>query len=115
ISAMLAAAAGCLSAHLTRTIAPNGYGFNQAVSILAFAVLGGTGRWVGGIVGGVGLTGLPGVLRFTGPYRGVVNGLILLLVIVYLRGGLVNPAGWLTLWGRIRSARRRAVESAASS
>jgi branched-chain amino acid transport system permease protein len=102
ISAMLAGAAGCLSAHLTRTIAPNGYGFNQAVGILAFAVLGGTGSWVGGIVGGVVLTGLPEILRFTDQYRGVINGLILLLVIVYLPGGLVNPAGWTKLYERIR-------------
>lgn len=41
---------------------------------------------------------LPGVPRFLNEYRGIVNGRILLLVIVYLPGGLVNPAA---LWRRV--------------
>jgi branched-chain amino acid transport system permease protein len=104
LSAVLAAAAGVLKAHLTRTIGPNDYGFDQAVSILAYAVLGGTSTWVGPIVGALVLTALPELLRQFREYRGVVNGAILLLVIVYVPGGLVNPAGWAALWRRLRRA-----------
>ncbi len=104
LSAVLAAAAGALKAHLTRTISPGDYGFDQAVSILAFAVLGGTTTWVGPIVGGFVLTALPELLREFKQYRGIVNGTILLLVIVYLPGGLVNPAGWRNLWRQRRRA-----------
>jgi branched-chain amino acid transport system permease protein len=102
MSAVLAAAAGVLKAHLTRTIGPNDYGFGLAVDILAFAVLGGTSTFMGPIIGGFVLTALPEVLRDFKQYRGVVNGAILLIVIVYLPGGLVNPAGWARLWRRLR-------------
>jgi branched-chain amino acid transport system permease protein len=97
-SAMLAAAAGVLKAHLTRTIEPGDYGFNMAVDILTFAVLGGTTTFIGPIVGGFVLTALPEILREFRQYRTILNGAILLLVIVYLPGGLVNPAGWKRWW-----------------
>jgi branched-chain amino acid transport system permease protein len=102
MSAVLAAGAGVLKAHLTRIIGPSDYGFSLAVDILAYAVLGGTSTFMGPIIGGFVLTALPEVLRDFKQYRGVVNGAILLLVIVYLPGGLVNPAGWARLWRRFR-------------
>jgi branched-chain amino acid transport system permease protein len=102
LSAMLAAAAGVFSAHLTRIITPDLATFDQAVNILAYAVLGGTSTFLGPIVGGLVLGALPEVLRFLQQYRGVFNGLVLLLVIVYLPGGLVNPVGWTRFWKRLR-------------
>ncbi len=102
LSAMLAAAAGVLSAHLTRIIIPNSYGFDRAVDILAFAVLGGTATWIGPIVGGMVMGALPEILRFLDEYRGIFNGLVLLVFILYLPGGLINPRGWKTLWRRLR-------------
>lgn len=102
MSAVLAAAAGVLKGHLTRTIGPNDYGFSFAVDILAYAVLGGTSTFLGPIIGGFMLTAMPEILRDFKQYRGIVNGAILLLVIVYLPGGLINPAGWLRLWRRLR-------------
>jgi branched-chain amino acid transport system permease protein len=109
LSAILAASAGVLKAHLTRTIGPNDFGFGLAVDILAYAVLGGTSTFIGPIVGGFVLTALPEILRDFKQYRGVVNGAILLLVIVYLPGGLVNPAGWKRLWQRLRGGKRDPV------
>jgi branched-chain amino acid transport system permease protein len=102
LSAMLAAAAGVFSAHLTRIITPDLATFDQAVNILAYAVLGGTSSFLGPIVGGLVLGALPEVLRFLDQYRGVFNGLVLLVVIVYLPGGVVNPAGWARVWKRLR-------------
>ncbi|MEQ8676110.1 MAG: branched-chain amino acid ABC transporter permease [Aggregatilineales bacterium] len=98
LSAMLAGAAGAFNGHLTRIVTPDAFGFDKAVDILAFAVLGGMGTWVGPIVGGLVLTALPEVLRFLKEYRGVFNGLVLLVVIVYLPGGLINPTGWRKTW-----------------
>ncbi len=105
LSAVLAAAAGVMKAHLTRTISPGDYGFDQAVSILAYAVLGGTSTWVGPIIGAGVLTALPELLRQFRQYRGIVNGAVLLVVIVYLPGGLVNPSAWVRMWRRLRSYR----------
>jgi hypothetical protein len=39
----------------------------------------------------------------------VVNGLLLMLVIVYLPGGVVNPAGWVRAWRRLRGGRQAAA------
>lgn len=114
LSAMLAGGAGVLSGHLTRIISPNSYGFDQAVNILAYAVLGGTTTFVGPIVGAIVLTGLPEVLRFINEYRGVVNGLLLMLVIVYLPGGVVNPAGWARAWRRLRGGRQAAASESST-
>src|SRR5690606_13835983 len=105
LGAMIAGAAGVFSGHLTRIITPDAYGFSQAVDILAFAVLGGTSTLVGPIVGGMVLGALPEVLRFMQQYRGLFNGLVLLLFIVYLPGGLINPAGWSSLWRQARRER----------
>ncbi len=102
IGAMIAGAAGMLNGHLTRIITPDAYGFNQAVDILAYAVLGGTSTFIGPIVGGLVLGALPEVLRFLQQYRGLFNGLVLLLVIVYLPGGLVNPSGLAGFWQQRR-------------
>jgi branched-chain amino acid transport system permease protein len=111
LSAMLAAAAGVLKAHLTRTIEPGDYGFNMAVDILTFAVLGGTTTFIGPIIGGFVLTALPEILREFRQFRTVINGAILLLVIVYLPGGLVNPAAWKRWW----QSRRRTSDPAEES
>jgi branched-chain amino acid transport system permease protein len=91
LGAFVAGLAGGFSAHLTRFVGPNDFSFNAAVNILAFAVLGGTLHWSGALVGAALLTVLPEALRFMKEYRGVVNGVILLLVIIYLPHGLVNP------------------------
>jgi branched-chain amino acid transport system permease protein len=91
LGAFVAGLAGGFSAHLTRFVGPNDFTFSAAVNILAFAVLGGTLHWSGAIVGAAILTALPEALRFMKEYRGVVNGVILVLVIIYLPHGLVNP------------------------
>ncbi len=106
LSAALAAAAGVLKAHLTRTIDPSDYGFNAAVEILTFAVLGGTTSLIGPIVGGFVLTALPEMLRALKDYRTIVNGVVLLGVIIYLPGGLANPAVWRRFIRRIRGIRK---------
>jgi branched-chain amino acid transport system permease protein len=111
LSAVLAAAAGVLKAHLTRTIDPGDYTFNAAVEILTFAVLGGTTTLVGPIVGGFVLTALPEVLRSLKEYRTIVNGIILLGVIIYLPGGLANPVAWSKLFNRVRGFRKSVASS----
>ncbi|HVU11414.1 MAG TPA: branched-chain amino acid ABC transporter permease [Phototrophicaceae bacterium] len=111
MSAMLAAAGGVFSGHLTRIVTPDLATFDQAVDILAYAVLGGTTVFIGPVVGGLVLGALPEVLRFLQQYRGVFDGLVLLIVIVYLPGGLINPAGWTRLWRRLRPEKSQPSES----
>ncbi len=113
-SAMLAGAAGAFNGHLTRIVTPDMFGFDRAVDILAFAVLGGTSTWVGPIVGGLVLTALPEVLRRFNELRGIFSGLVLLLVIVYLPGGLINPQGWRKLWQSVKRRLQAPTTSASA-
>lgn len=111
IGALIAGAAGVLSAHLTYFISPNEFGFNAAVRILTFAILGGFTHWLGPIIGAFILTFLPEILRFLGEYRPIVNGAILMLAIIYLPRGLVDPRFWRRILQRetSESNRREAV------
>lgn len=98
LGAALAGLAGGLNAHLTFFISPNEYGFERAVEILAMGVLGGTGSPWGAVLGGAIITLLPELLRGLGHYRSLVNGLILILIILY------SPRG---LWALFRPLRVR--------
>lgn len=91
LGAFLAGLAGGLNAHFTFFLSPGEYGFEPAVDILTMAVLGGTGSLVGPLLGSALLTLLPELLRFLHDYRLAVNGLILVLVVLYLPNGLWDP------------------------
>jgi branched-chain amino acid transport system permease protein len=94
LGAAIAAGAGALSTPIIRVIDPRGYVFTRAVEILASAILGGTTHWLGPIIGATLLTSLPEVLRFLREQRDVVNGLIIMLAIIFLPRGLVDPRFW---------------------
>jgi branched-chain amino acid transport system permease protein len=84
----LAGLAGGLNAHFTFFISPNEYGFERAVEILAMGVLGGTGSPWGAVIGGLLITLLPELLRGLGHYRPLINGVILILIILYSPKGI---------------------------
>lgn len=88
-SAMLAGVAGAFNAHVSSFISPGAYGFDAAVTILSFALLGGIGSPFGPVLGAVILTALPEVLRPLQDYRLVINGLIIVLVVIYMPKGLL--------------------------
>jgi branched-chain amino acid transport system permease protein len=97
MGAALAGLAGGLNAHFTFFISPNEYGFDRGVEILAMGVLGGTGSPWGAVLGGILITLMPELLRGLGDYRPLVNGVILILIMLY------SPQG---LWGLIQLARQ---------
>ena len=90
VSAALAGVAGALNAHYSYFIGPNEYGFEQAVSILSYAVLGGISTPLGSVLGAFVLTALPEVLRPFHDFRLVFNGLIIVLVVIFLPRGLLG-------------------------
>lgn len=100
IGACIAGLAGGLSAHLTYFIGPNEYGFDRAVEILTMAILGGINSLIGPVVGSLFLTLLPELLRGLNDFRLVVNGLLLVLVVLFLPRGLWDPARFKRLLGR---------------
>ncbi len=88
-SAMLAGLAGALNAHVSSFIGPNDYGFDAAVTILSFALLGGIGSPFGPVLGAFILTLLPELLRPLHDYRLVVNGLIIVVAVLFMPHGLL--------------------------
>lgn len=107
LGAAIAGLAGGLNAHFTFTIGPNNYAFENAVDILTMAVFGGTSNLIGPTLGAAILTLMPEVLRQFKDFRLVANGLILVLVILYLPKGIWDPR-------RIRGFfQRRAAHGAA--
>jgi len=86
--AALAGLAGALNAHFTFFISPNEYGFERGVEILAMGVLGGSGSPWGAVIGGLLITLLPQLLRGLGHYRPLINGVILIVIILYAPRGI---------------------------
>jgi branched-chain amino acid transport system permease protein len=101
----LAGLAGALNAHFTFFISPNEYGFERAVEILAMGVLGGTGSPWGAVIGGVLITLLPELLRGLGHYRPLINGVVLIVIILY------SPRG---IWQLLCATRSAAQNSQAN-
>ncbi len=100
LGAAIAGLAGTLNAHLTFFIGPNEYGFSRAVEILTMAILGGIGSLTGPVLGAVILTLLPEVLRSLEGFRLMVNGLILVLIVLFLPKGIWDPARLRHWFGR---------------
>ena len=104
LGAAVAGLAGALNAHLTFFIGPNEYGFERAVEILTMAILGGISSLTGPVLGAVILTLLPELLRSFRAYRLVVNGLILVLIVLFLPNGLWDPRRMRRWFARPRRA-----------
>lgn len=101
--AAIAGLAGALNAHLTFFIGPNEYGFDRGVEILTMTILGGIGSLIGPLVGSFIVTLLPELLRGFADFRLVVNGLILVLIVLFLPQGIWDPARfsrWLRKGGK---------------
>jgi branched-chain amino acid transport system permease protein len=104
LSAMIAGAAGAFYAHSVGSLDNGDFKFNRALDILSFAVLGGSGRWFGSLLGAGFLTALPillrevvgtsvGFLKNFAQLPNILNGLALVLVVLFLPGGLASVFG----------------------
>ena len=100
LGAAIAGLAGGLDAHLTFFIGPQEFGFDRGVEILTMAILGGIGNLTGPIVGAAILTLLPELLRSLGDFRLVVNGLILVVIVLFLPKGIADPQRLRRWFGR---------------
>jgi branched-chain amino acid transport system permease protein len=102
LGAALAGLAGGLNAHLTFFIGPNEFGFDRGVEILTMAILGGIHSLIGPLLGSSILTLLPEVLRGFADFRLIANGLILVLIVLFLPKGIWDPVGLRRRFGRNR-------------
>ncbi len=89
-SCVLAALGGVLYAHYITFISPETFGFMYSIKLVVMIVLGGMYSLWGALLGGAFLSLLPEVLHRLEDMEVVVHGLILLLVLIFLPGGLVG-------------------------
>jgi branched-chain amino acid transport system permease protein len=99
LGAAIAGLAGVLNAHLTFFIGPQEFGFDRGVEILTMTILGGINSLFGPVIGALIITLLPELLRSFKDYRAVANGLILVVIVLFLPKGLWNPAWMRRLFG----------------
>jgi len=90
LSAMICAIAGSLYAHVMTFIAPPSFGFNISVELLTMVVIGGLGSIYGSFLGALLLTMLPEFLRFMHDYDIVFYGGLLMVMNIFMPGGLVR-------------------------
>lgn len=98
ISAFYAAIAGGLYAYLVRYINPEGFNLSLSINFLSMIVIGGLGTVPGAILGAAFYVALPEVFRAVKDAPGLVFGATLILVMVFLPGGLwsliAGGRGW---------------------
>ncbi|MTD17273.1 ATP-binding cassette domain-containing protein [Nakamurella sp. YIM 132087] len=104
VSGAFAGLSGVLLALTTGFISSESFSLVLAISIIAAAVLGGGGSIVGALVGGAYLTWVPNLSDSVGVDQPIVQGVVLILALLFLPGGVVPFAGKLlrALWSRIR-------------
>ena len=93
VSAVISAVAGSLYAHIMTFIAPASFGFNFSVELLTMVVIGGLGSIYGSFLGAAILTMLPEFLRVFQNFDIVIYGLMLILMTMFMPGGLVSGIG----------------------
>lgn len=89
ISAVYAAVAGALLAMFEGFVTPDVAGFLTSIELITMVVLGGMGSVLGAVVGASILTALPQALTVFHDYEHMVLGLIMMVVMIFLRRGIV--------------------------
>ena len=89
ISAVYASLAGSLLALQNRFVTPDVAGFMHSIEMVTMAVLGGAGSVLGAFFGAAILTTLPQVLTVFQEYEQIMLGLVMMLVMIFMREGLL--------------------------
>ncbi len=89
VSAVYASVAGSLLALFNQFITPDAAGFLHSVELVTMAVLGGAASVFGAVVGSAVLTALPQALTVFQHYEHMVLGAVMMLVMIFMRQGLV--------------------------
>lgn len=90
MSAVISSLAGSLYAHTMTFVSPASFGFNFSVELLTMVVIGGLGSIYGSFLGAALLTLLPEFLRAAHDYDIVIYGGLLMLMVMFMPGGLVR-------------------------
>ncbi|MDE2228730.1 MAG: branched-chain amino acid ABC transporter permease [Alphaproteobacteria bacterium] len=92
IAAVYASLAGSALALFDGFITPDAAGFLRSIELVAMVVVGGIGSTAGSIVGAGLLVTLPQILAVFVEYEQIALGLIIMVVMIFLRRGIVPSA-----------------------
>jgi len=90
LSAVISSVAGSLYAHTMTFVSPASFGFNFSVELLTMVVIGGLGSIYGSFLGAALLTLLPEFLRAAQDYDIIIYGGLLMVMVMFMPGGLVR-------------------------
>lgn len=109
LSGLLGGLGGVMLASQLNFIDPDSFFIDLSVTVIASVVLGGAYHWLGSVIGAAVFTGLPVYIsQYITQGQSIINGILLLIIIIWLPGGLVDPIRW----RRFRS--RRLADAAAA-
>ena len=95
ISTMYAGVAGMLFATYNSVITPHLAHFTQGMHAIVYLVVGGSATMAGPFVGTLVLVAIPEVLQMVPYLKTLINGLILLLFIIFLPAGITGGVSFL--------------------
>ena len=90
LGCFFAGIAGAFYGHYFSAIAPGSFGFLLSINVFIYMVVGGLRRFAGPIIGAIILTLIPELARAFKEYEPFVFAAILLVVIFFLREGLIS-------------------------
>lgn len=102
ISCGLGALAGIVQINALTVFTPDDMGFGLIISILTVLVLGGTWHWFGPFIGAIVVISMPSWLGPLGNWKEVLQGGLIVLVLIYMPGGLTD-----LLMKAVRTIRRQ--------
>ena len=100
LGAAIAGLAGVFYPGFVGTLVPDAFNIVESFTMLAMVIVGGMGTMIGPVIGAIVLTFLPELLRGFGELRLMIYGLALMLVVLFMPGGIVQA--WVTLTGSRR-------------
>jgi branched-chain amino acid transport system permease protein len=102
ISAGYAGAAGALFAHLNTYISPDIFEFSSTLFVMTMTMVGGMGSLSGSLVGGLALPILQEYLRVIKNWQLVVYGIAIMVVVIFMPGGVIELTRRLSSSNKIR-------------
>jgi branched-chain amino acid transport system permease protein len=103
VSASLAGVAGALLGQITQTVALSSLDFNRSAAALIIVMIGGMGTLIGALVGAAAYMVAQDRLADLNPvYWNFWVGLMLVLFVLFARGGLIGGVDRLVAWIRLK-------------
>lgn len=108
VSAVFASIAGSFYVHYVHFVSPSSYTITFSVILVTTVIIGGLGRVWGAVLGSILMMVVPEFLRQYQDYTNLVFGVLLILIMIFLPGGIVSI-------GTALAALRRRVGGSGSS